>query len=222
MKLEKLRAHRQRSGWLDGVFFDNPIFIGGLALPFAIMITTSLKSAVALSIVIACSLVATVLLAQLIGNWLPRPFCLVIYALFSLCIVIACSPLVSMLSPELLDSLGMYVPIAAVNSILMVLCERSFHKSYRPMRALLDAVMYSIGAAFALCLMAVVREVLGNNTIWGFPVAFPLKMRGLQIAFSGFLLTAFFGALFHGLRRILLMAYYRRENPLVKEEDWSE
>lgn len=221
MKLEKLKAHRRRSRWLDGFFWKNPIFMGGLALPFAILSTTTLKSALAISTAISCSLVATVLLSQIIGRLFPKMICFCVYAVFSMGIIVGCSPIINLLSPDLLDSLGIYVPIAAVNSIVTLLCSRSFESGYGPFRALADSVVYSLGATMALCIIGAVRELLGVNMIWGVSVELPIRMSGFQIAFAGFLVTAFGSAVFHVIRRIVLLAHYRRENPLAREEDLS-
>ena len=75
MKLEKLKRARRRGRWFDGIFGRNPVLCCGLALPFAVMVTTSLRSSVSISsILLACSLIPTVLLASLVGRFLPRRF----------------------------------------------------------------------------------------------------------------------------------------------------
>ena len=72
MKLERVKAVRKRSRWFDGLLTHNPVLVGGMAIPFAVVITTSLKNSVSISILLACSLVPTVLLASLAGARLPR------------------------------------------------------------------------------------------------------------------------------------------------------
>ncbi|MFR9189381.1 MAG: Rnf-Nqr domain containing protein [Anaerotruncus massiliensis (ex Togo et al. 2019)] len=81
MKLEKLKRARRRGRWFDGIFGRNPVLCCGLALPFAVMVTTSLRSSVSISILLACSLIPTVLLASLVGRFLPRWFSPVVYTL---------------------------------------------------------------------------------------------------------------------------------------------
>ena len=124
MKLEKLRKHRKHKRWLEGIFSNNPVSVGGLALPFAVMITSSLKNSVAVSIVLACSLIPTVLLAALIGTKVPRWAGAMIYPMFSMVLVVACTPLILPIAPEVTDSLGVYLPILAVNTLQSTLCAR--------------------------------------------------------------------------------------------------
>ncbi len=211
MKLEKLRERKKHSRWLEGIFSKNPVFVKGLALPFAIMITTNLKNAVALSIIFACVLIPTVLLASLTGKYLPRWLSMMVYSLFAMALVIASIPLIQPISPEIGDSLGIYIPIVAVNAVLQMLCLRYSEKNSSPtIMALTDAVTYSIGFCLALCLIAALREYFGSGTLWGISVQLPVRLSGLQVAFSGFILTAFFSAFFRFVKRFLLCLTYRR------------
>ena len=185
----------------------------GLALPFAVMVTTSLRSSVSISILLACSLIPTVLLASLVGRFLPRWFSPVVYTLFAMVVVVACVPLILPISPEVADSLGIYVPILSVNTILLTLCARYERPADRPVMALVDAAAYSLGFALAMCLIAFFRELLGAGSLWGVPVPLPFKAEGVQIAFAGFIAVALLSALVRFLRRAALVFSYRRHNP---------
>ena len=213
MKLENLRKHRKRSRWVEGVFQKNPILVCGLALPFAVMVTNNLKNSVSISILMACSLIPTVLLASLIGGKLPRRSSWAVYALFSMALVIAFQPLTSIIAPEVGDSLGIYVPILSLNTLMFTLCGRYSLPGHRPVLALVDAVSYSVGFALAMCLLAAIREVLGNNTLWGAAVKLPVRFTGVQISFAGFILVALLAALVQFLRRVVLGHLYRQDNP---------
>ena len=95
-------------------------------------------------------------------------------------------------APEAGAGLGIYVPLIAVNCLILTM----IHKSARAPslgQALLDAA--GIGARFAACLvlMSLVREVLGAGTITLFPLP----------GFSG---TFVIGALAHDPARALSFA----------------
>lgn len=218
MKLEKIRKHRKFSRWIEGVLSANPVLVGGLALPFAVMVTNNLKNSVSVSIILACSLIPTVLLASLIGKYLPKWIAPMVYALVSMLLVIAAVPLILPISPEIVDSLGIYIPIIAVNTILSSLCARHARSSHSPALALADALSYSVGFALAMVLIACIREPLSNNTLWGVPFALPFKASGFQIGFSGFILAAFLAALFRFVKRMYRMLLYRHYNPLPEEQ----
>ena len=213
MKLESCRKHRRRSRWVEGIFQKNPILVCGLALPFAMMVTNNLKNSVSISILMACSLIPTVLLAPLIGGKLPRWLSWAVYALFSMALVIAFQPLTAAIAPEVGDSLGIYVPILSLNTLMFTLCGRYSQPGHRPVLALVDAVGYSAGFALAMCLLAAIRGLLGNNTLWGRAVKLPVRLTGVQIPFAGFILVALLAALLQFLRRVAVGQLYRRDNP---------
>lgn len=217
MNLEKLRIHKAHSRWLEGVFYQNPVLVRGLALPFAIMITSNLKNGVAISILMACSLIPCVLLSTLVGQKLPKWIILMICALFSMVLIMASLPLVMPISPEITDSLGIYIPILSLNSILSFLCLRH-RKNPHTILALVDALTYSAGFALALCIISGLRELFGANTLWGIPVQLPLKLSGLQYAFSGFIVTALLCAFFQAFGRCVRGRVYRKANPSSERE----
>lgn len=221
MNLKKVRTYKKYSRYCEGFFSKNPVLISGLALPFAVMVSVNLKSAVALSITMAGTVIPTVLLASLIGQKLPKWICAIIYTVFSMVMVVTCAALILPMFPEIVDALGVYIPIVAVNTMLLWLCSKYSSDKPSPWMALVDAVMYSLGFAFAICLISLLREYFGNNTIWGVAVNFPIKFSGLQIAFSGFILVAFLNAGFRGLKRLILFAVYRHSNPKVTQEPSS-
>ncbi len=213
MNLAKIRTYRKHSRWADGLFWKNPVLVGGLALPLAIIVSHNLKSAVAISILMACSLIPTVLFALLIGRRLPQWIASMLYAVVALALVLVSEPLILPIAPGMSDTLGVYLPILSVNTVLSTLCARCASKRVRPFLMVVDAVVYSAGFALAMALIACVRELFGSNTIWGLSVKFPIRTRGMQIAFAGFILVALFGALFRALHRGMVALLCRRSRP---------
>ena len=87
MNLARIRTYRKHSRWSDGLFWKNPVLIGGLALPLAIIVSHNLKSAAAISILMACSLIPTVLFALLIGRRLPQWIASMLYMGMALALI---------------------------------------------------------------------------------------------------------------------------------------
>lgn len=243
MNLSNLKNHRRRSRWAEGILSKNPVFVLGLALPFAVMITDTLKQAAAISVLFAISLIPSVLLAYLIGKRLPEWVMLITSSLFSMAIIMSCVAISSPVStlqvvgqaaavppPEaanvlfplidqaMVDPLGIYSSILSVNTVLCFLCRRHARQKQRPILALADGFSYSLGFALALCLIAAVRELLGVNQLWGFHIPFPIRLAGMQMAFSGFIVTALFCALFRAVKRAVGGSYYRRNNRRPEKE----
>lgn len=213
MKLEKLKRARRRGRWFDGIFGRNPVLCCGLALPFAVMVTTSLRSSVSISILLACSLIPTVLLASLVGRFLPRWFSPVVYTLFAMVVVVACVPLILPISPEVADSLGIYVPILSVNTILLTLCARYERPADRPVMALRRRGRLQPRLRAGHVPHRLLPRAARGGSLWGVPVPLPFKAEGVQIAFAGFIAVALLSALVRFLRRAALVFSYRRHNP---------
>ena len=132
---------------------------------------------------------------------------------YSLLLSLCLQPLTAAIAPEVGDSLGIYVPILSLNTLMLTLCGRYSQPGHRPVLALVDAVGYSAGFALAMCLLAAIRELLGNNTLWGRAVKLPVRLTGVQIPFAGFILVALLAALLQFLRRVAAGQLYRRDNP---------
>ena len=82
----------------------------------------------------------------------------------------ACFEIVMLLvSPEEGASLGIYVPLIAVNCLVLGLID-SVSRGKSPSRSVREAAGNGIGFAACLVLIALVREVLGAGTITLFPV----------------------------------------------------
>mgnify|MGYP003377963731 CR=1 FL=1 len=81
MKLTNLRRHRDAMALTRGVLSENPVLLCGLALPIAIMGTTSLRSGVALSLAMFCSMVPAMWVACVFSPQIPKmarmPACVV-------------------------------------------------------------------------------------------------------------------------------------------------
>ncbi len=212
MKLQTIKQHRRRSRWSYGLFHENPVFVAGLGLPLAVMCTYSVTTAAAVSLMMACSLIPTVLLACLIGEHLPRLFRLPVYTLFSLLLVSACRTLILARIPAVLDSMGLYVPIIAVSSLTITLCQRYSLSVAKPGMALVDGIFYSLGFTIAMLLIACIREPIGNGTLGGQPINLPLRLPNIQFVFFGFILVGLLSAFFQAAHRVILGCLYRREN----------
>lgn len=219
MDLKRHREHRRRSRWVEGLFGKNPVMVLGLSLPFAVMVTTTLKSGAAISLLMACSLIPTVLMAALVGNRLPPRFSIILYALFSMCMVMAGMPLIGFISPEVSDALGIFIPVMGINTTMFMLCDRAQARKTSMQHLLADTLSYTGGFALAVCLIAAIREIFGYNTIWGIALKMPIKLAGMQYAFCGFIVTAFLAALWRMGKRLLLrwrIATYAREREVHK------
>jgi electron transport complex protein RnfE len=73
------------------------------------------------------------------------------------------------LTYELWQTLGIFIPLIVVNCIIMGRAE-SFASKNGVLDSIFDALGIGLGFTGALVLLGSVRELLGNGTIFGFPI----------------------------------------------------
>ena len=68
--------------------------------------------------------------------------------------------------PSLSDSLGVFIPLIVVNCIIFARAE-SFASKNPVLPSAVDGLACGLGFTGALCIVATIREIVGNGTIWG-------------------------------------------------------
>lgn len=218
MKLENNRRLRNNTHFLRRIFIENPVLAYGLALPFVIVVTTDLRTGVILSGVMAITCIPCMLISSLVKERIPLWLRPVVYSFIALTIITAARLLLRNVAPGILDPLGIYLSLMAINGLLLVGCENYACREKWSV-ALLRGVSYTLGFAFVVCVISAVREVFGRGTFWGEPVPFTFQMPGILIPFAGFILTGFLAAIINYIHRAVaggVFVYANRE-PLPGE-----
>ena len=215
MKLTNLRRHREVMALTRGVLSENPVLLCGLALPIAIMGTTSLRGGLALSLAMFCSLLPAMWVSCVFSPQIPP------MARTPVCVVTAMAALqvsalfIRYISPSIFDSMGIYFPLLAVNS-LMITRAMQYAPQVKPQYALLDGAMQSLGFAVVVIPLSAFRELFGSGTLWGRAVSVPFTSGGLLLPFFGFIVVGVLSAFFRWADRLIKQFYIVREN---REED---
>ena len=72
MNLQPIRKYRRRLDLTSGIIKNNPVLGMGLALPFVVIASTSLKRGAVMSIIMLFATVPTVFAAYFLRKVLPR------------------------------------------------------------------------------------------------------------------------------------------------------
>lgn len=183
---------------------ENPVLLGGLALAPVVMVATTVKNAVALMIVMACTLVPVMLLEAVLARYLPM---VPDFARMALCAVFAAAMLmparlaVAPLAQNIFDSLGMYFALTGVSALMFL--HSPGREPEGPRFAVTDAVCGTLGFALAVFLTGAVREALSLGTFWGVPLGFSVKFPAMAMPFAGFFTAAFWAAAWNSLSRLI-------------------
>ena len=211
MKLTQTRkvmgGYRRTGGLLKG----NAVLVTGMALPFAVVPTVTLKAGVAISAAVIVSLVGAMIASSLVGQRLPQWARIAVSVNASMVCIFLVYPLAGLLAPQIYDAMGIYLPLAALNTMVLVRTE-SYGANHLWYQSALDGLRYGGGFALVALILSAIREFLGQGSLWGRPLS-PLKLPAVQMVFFGFIAVGLVAAAANSLRRLLLKALWAADNP---------
>lgn len=214
MKLTRNRKLHRFFGATEGVFGRNIVLVGGYMLPYIIMPNVSLKTAVALTIAMLFSVVCGLAAAHLLEKtalWARY----ILVALAALGGVALSRFVIRFISTEIFDTLGIYLPLMAVNSIVVLYTARRAEGG-TPLRTAAVGAATVAGFGLVACAVGAVRELLLAGSLWGVPVA-SISFPAANTVFFGFILLAFFGAGIQAARRAITAMNLRLDNPTAED-----
>jgi electron transport complex protein RnfE len=152
-----------------GIFRNNPIFVLMLGLCPTLAVTTSVNNAFAMGLAASFVLVCSNTLVSALRGVIPKavriPCFIVIIASF----VTIVDMVMKGFFYEQSKALSIFIPLIVVNCIILGRAEAFAFKN-GVLRSLLDGAGAGLGFTLALMLIGGVREVLGNGTVWGYPI----------------------------------------------------
>ena len=154
--------HKQ--AFLSPLWKANPMLVMLLGLCPALAVTKTLEASIGMGILFTLVLVCSNVLISAIRKWIPKevktPSYIVVIATFV--------TLVKMLSeaflPELYSTLGVFVSLLVVNCIVLGRAE-AYASQNGVFDSFLDGLGNGIGYTLAICLIGLIREVLGAGTL---------------------------------------------------------
>lgn len=149
---------------LNGIISENPIFVLMLGLCSSLAITNTVENAYTMGFCVLVVLVFSNGVISLIKKIVPDSVRIPVYILIIGTFVTILEVLLEHYIPALYKALGIYLPLVVVNCIILgraikVATKESFKDS------ILDAIGIGLGFTLAITLIALVREILGSNTI---------------------------------------------------------
>ncbi|MEG1972249.1 MAG: Rnf-Nqr domain containing protein [Oscillospiraceae bacterium] len=202
MNIKGIRKHKSWMKKTAPILKSNSVLALGLALPFAIVPSFTLKNGVLLSILMVVATIIPVALYRIIGDGLKREFKLPISVIASMVCVSTFIYFTKEQFSTIYESIGVYAILMAVNS-LMFYCEEAGKKK-TVLQAVLFAFKACLGFAVVVCFISVIREILSARTVWGLPLGLlSIKMDGVAFPFFGFIALGFLSALFGSMERAI-------------------
>lgn len=162
----------------EGIWEQNPIMVLLLGMCATLATSTSvvngLGMGISTTVVLICSNVVISLLRKVIPNQIRIASYVVIIAGF----VSAVDMLLQAYLPDISNSLGIFIPLIVVNCIILARAE-AYASQNGVLKSAIDGLGMGLGFTFTLLLMSIIREILGNGTLFsGLPFELDLTFDG--------------------------------------------
>ena len=153
----------------DGIVENNPIFVQFLGMCPTLAVTTSAINGLGMGLSAMAVLVFSNLVISLLRKFIPQKIRIAAYIVIIAGFVTVIDLLLQAYLPDLSQALGAFIPLIVVNCIILARAE-SFASKNGPILSIADG--FGIGAGFtvALVIIASVREILGNGSIFGISI----------------------------------------------------
>ncbi len=168
-----------------GLIEENPVLRLALGLCPALAVSSSVFNALGMGVSVLFVLTMSNLIVSLIRKGVPPKIRIPIFIVIIATFVTIVEMVMAAYAPALFKALGIFVPLIVVNCMILGRAEAWASKN-GPVASLVDAWGMSVGFTFALVLIALVREVLGNGTISIPDPSNPVAALAIQVVPGGF------------------------------------
>lgn len=183
-----------------GIFKENPTFVLILGMCPTLATTTSAINGMGMGAATMFVLILSNLFISLVARFIPDkvriPGYIVVIAAFVTMVDLSMAAYV----PDLHKSLGVFIPLIVVNCIVLGRAE-AFAAKNKPFDSILDGVGIGLGFTLSLTLLGAVRELLGNQAIFGFKLMEGDGMLVFVLAPGAFLALGYLMVLFNKLKK---------------------
>lgn len=149
---------------INGIKKENPTFVLLLGMCSALAVTNKFENAYIMGICVLIILIISNLFVSLTRKIVPESVRIPVYILVIATLVTCTEMLLNTYVPALYKALGIYLPLIVVNCIVL---GRNIAVASKEnvLKSVLDGIGIGLGYTLALMLIALVREVLGSNTL---------------------------------------------------------
>ena len=178
-------------------FLQNPLLVQALGLCPVAGGAVSLQAGLVLSVTLTAAMMLNLLATHFLLKKLPRWLRMPAYVLVALAAVGPAAYVLETYAQTLLSSVGIYLALLAVSSLISVRCEKTFVKCGLK-QSFFAACAECAGYTAVILAVSLIRELAGSGTLWGRTVTTVYFAPGLLLPFGGFLTLGFLAALHRG------------------------
>lgn len=152
--------------FLRGLWKENPIFVTALGMCPTLAVTNTAINAIAMGLATTLVLVGSGILVSLLRDWIPKQVRIASYIIIIATFVTMVDYGIQAISLDLYAALGAFIQLIVVNCIILGRAE-AYASKQRVVPTLVNSMGTGLGFTLALLSLGVVREILGNGTLFG-------------------------------------------------------
>jgi Na+-translocating ferredoxin:NAD+ oxidoreductase subunit E len=163
-ELKEISSQSSRE-FVKGLWKENPVFVALLGLCPALAVTNSAINGLAMGLATAFVLISSSILVSLLRNVIPKQVRITTYIVIIATFVTVVDFLLEAFVPLIHKELGAFIALIVANCLILGRQE-AFASKNKTGLAISDAAGMSAGFTFALLCIGIIREVLGNGSLF--------------------------------------------------------
>ncbi|MCL2392325.1 MAG: electron transport complex subunit E [Oscillospiraceae bacterium] len=179
-----------------GIIKENPVLVLILGTCPALAVSTQAENAIGMGVATTFVLLGSNIVISLLRNMIPSKVRIPCYIILIASFTVLAEMAVEAYAYTLYQSLGIFLPLIAVNCIIFARAEM-FASKHRTFDSILDALGSGAGFTLALLAIATIREVFGSGSWFGISLPWLSEHNAaiFTLAPGGFIVFACFIAL---------------------------
>ncbi|MCF8238450.1 MAG: electron transport complex subunit RsxE [Saprospiraceae bacterium] len=162
----------QHTDWdvlIKGLWRENPVFVAVLGMCPTLAVTNTAINSLAMASATFFVLVFSSLFVSLLRKVIAKQVRITTYIVIIATFVSLVDMLLAALVPDIHKELGAFIALIVVNCLILGRQE-SFAAKNKVGAALMDAIGMGLGFTIALLMIGIVRELLGNGSLFDIPI----------------------------------------------------
>ncbi|MGN1014611.1 MAG: electron transport complex subunit RsxE [Butyricicoccus sp.] len=153
----------------EGLITNNPVMIQVLGMCPTMATTTSLVNGIGMGLSATAVLICSNIVISLLRKIIPNKVRIAAYITIIAGFVTMVDLLLQAFIPSLSESLGLFIPLIVVNCIILGRAESCASKT-PVLPSAVDGLCMGLGFTFTLCILSIIRELLGGGAILGMTI----------------------------------------------------
>lgn len=193
--------NEKKTSVFDGILGDNIVLASLMVISPVIICGDTVKNALALIYAFNSMTFISLIVGSFVPKKLPYTLKVTIYAIISSLVFIPVRWFALEFYPDSIERIGIYYPLLAVNSLIVLQSEAKFFRMPRG-RMIVSLVFYIIGFDAVMLITGFIREFFAYGTILSKVADIDTTVSGLGKPFGGFIFLGLMCGVYRKIRSL--------------------